>query len=197
MKCLVRQSAFSTRCTPPSAACLSATDNAGPSTALVSATDCDSLLGSSTNNAGPSTVLASATDFDGFTPAGVDDLYTAWAANRQPAPAGCGGVAYRKLAGVDDLYTARAANRLGPAAGGGAQEARWRGRSLHCTGCQPAAGSGRLLGGWRTGSSLARTTSIISLHPATPRGGDQAVMPTPRGRRRPPSLQGGLIYGIR
>ena len=31
----------------------------------------------------------------------------------------------------------------------------------------------------------------ISLHPATPRGGDQAVMPTPRGRRRPPSLQGG------
>ena len=30
-----------------------------------------------------------------------------------------------------------------------------------------------------------------SLHPATPHGGDQAVMPTPRGRRRPPSLQGG------
>ena len=38
-----------------------------------------------------STALASATDFDGFTPAGADDLYTAWAANRQPAQAGCGG----------------------------------------------------------------------------------------------------------
>ena len=207
---------------------------------------------SSTNNAGPSTALASATDFDGFTPAGADDLYTAWAANRQPAPAGCGGVAYRKLAGVDDLYIARAANRQPAQAvcgvvahrklagvddlytaraairqpaqagrgvvahrklagtddlyiaraaisqparagcgvvahrklagaddrytaraakrqpaqagsgGGGAQEARWRGRTPHCTGCQPAAGSGRLLGGWRTGSSLARTTSTLN-----------------------------------
>jgi hypothetical protein len=40
---------------------------------------------------------------------------------------------------------------------------------------------------------------IYLLHPATPRRGDQAVMPTPRGRRRPPSHQGGggLIYGIR
>ena len=42
--------------------------------------------------------------------AGVDDLSTALAANRQPAPAGCGGVVHRKLAGVDDLYTALAAN---------------------------------------------------------------------------------------
>ena len=41
--------------------------------------------------------------------------------------------------------------------------------------------------------ALKELTAIysISLHPATPRGGDQAVMPTPRGRRRPPSLQGG------
>ncbi len=38
--------------------------------------------------------------------AGVDDLYTARAANRHAAPAGCGVVANRKLAGVDDLYTA-------------------------------------------------------------------------------------------
>ena len=81
------------------------------STALASATDFDCSLGSSTDNAGPSTALASATVFDGFTPAGADDLYTVWAANRQPAPAGCGVVAYRKLAGVDDLYIARAANR--------------------------------------------------------------------------------------
>jgi hypothetical protein len=37
------------------------------------------------------------------------------------------------------------------------------------------------------------------LHPATPRGGDQAVLPTPQGRRLPPSHQGagGQIYGIR
>ena len=89
------------------------------STALASATDFDCSLGSSTNNAGPSTALASATDFDGFTPAAADDLYTVWAANRQPAPAGCGGVAYRKLAGVDDLYIARAANRQPAPAGCG------------------------------------------------------------------------------
>ena len=84
------------------------------------------------------TALATATDFDGFTPARADDLYTAWAANRQPAPAGYGGVAHRKLAGVDDLYTARAANRHpAPAGYGGAsaQEARWRGRPRHGTGC--------------------------------------------------------------
>jgi hypothetical protein len=39
----------------------------------------------------------------------------------------------------------------------------------------------------------------ILLHPATPRGGDQAVMPTPRGRCRAviPSGWGGLVYGIR
>ncbi len=41
--------------------------------------------------------------------AGVDDNYTARAAIRQPAPAGCGVVAHRRLAGVDDLFTARAA----------------------------------------------------------------------------------------
>ena len=35
--------------------------------------------------------------------AGVDDLYTARAAIRQPAPAGCGVVAHRRLADVDDL----------------------------------------------------------------------------------------------
>ena len=44
--------------------------------------------------------------------AGVDDLYTARAANRQPAQvSSCWGVAHRKLAGADDLYTERAANR--------------------------------------------------------------------------------------
>ena len=48
--------------------------------------------------------------------AGVDDRYTARAANRQPAPAGCGGLAHKKL---DDLYTARAANRQPAPAGGG------------------------------------------------------------------------------
>ena len=37
--------------------------------------------------------------------AGVDDLYTAWAAIRQPAQAVCGVVAHRKLAGVDDRNT--------------------------------------------------------------------------------------------
>ena len=36
--------------------------------------------------------------------AGADDLYTARAANRQQARAGCGVVAHRKLAGADDLY---------------------------------------------------------------------------------------------
>ena len=36
----------------------SSTDNAGPSTALASATDFDSSLGSSTDIAGPSTALA-------------------------------------------------------------------------------------------------------------------------------------------
>ena len=43
--------------------------------------------------------------------AGVDDDYTARAAIRQSAPAGCGVVVHRRLAGVDDLYTARAAIR--------------------------------------------------------------------------------------
>ena len=38
-------------------------------------------------------------------------LYTAAAAIRQPAPAGCGVVAHRRLAGVGDNYTARAAIR--------------------------------------------------------------------------------------
>jgi hypothetical protein len=38
----------------------------------------------------------------------AEDLYTAWAAKRQPAPAGCRVVAHRKLAGADDLDTARA-----------------------------------------------------------------------------------------
>ena len=42
--------------------------------------------------------------------AGVYDLYTARTAIRQPAPAGCGVVAHRRRAGVDvDHYTARAA----------------------------------------------------------------------------------------
>ena len=46
----------------------------------------------------------------------MDDLSTARAANRQPAPAGCWGVSRRKLAGVVALYTARAANwQLAPA----------------------------------------------------------------------------------
>ena len=69
-------------------------------------------------------------DFDCLTPAGADDLCTALATNRQPAPAGGGGVTQRKLAGVNDLYTVWAANRqLAPAGCGGvcAQEARWRG----------------------------------------------------------------------
>ena len=44
--------------------------------------------------------------------AGVDDLCTALAVIRQPAPAGCRVVAHRRLAGVDDDdYTARAAIR--------------------------------------------------------------------------------------
>ncbi len=51
--------------------------------------------------------------------AGVDDLYTARAAIRQPAPAGCGVVAHRRLAGVDDLYTALAAIRQPAPAGCG------------------------------------------------------------------------------
>ena len=37
----------------------------------------------------------------------------------------------------------------------------------------------------------SNAAKYISLHPATPRGGDHAGMPTPRGRRRPPSLQRG------
>ncbi len=37
---------------------------------------------------------------------------------------------------------------------------------------------------------------IVLLHPATPRGGDQAVMPTPRGRRFPPSHQGGGAWSM-
>ena len=79
---------------------------------------------------------------------GVDVLYTARAANRQPAQAGCWGV--------------------------GAQEARWRGRPLHCTGRQPAAGSGRLLVGWRTRSLLARTTSTLHGLPTGSRLGPAA-----------------------
>ena len=43
------------------------------------------------------------------------------AANRQPDPAGCGGVAHRKLAGVDDLFTAWAANRQPASAGCGGE----------------------------------------------------------------------------
>ncbi len=35
---------------------------------------------------------------------------------------------------------------------------------------------------------------MILLHPATPHGDDQAVMPTPRGRRLPPSHQGGGAF---
>ena len=54
----------------------------------------------------------------------------AWATAGLPS----GGVANRKLAGVDDLYTARAANR------------------------QPARA---VYGVWRTGSSLAWTTSTL------------------------------------
>jgi hypothetical protein len=49
--------------------------------------------------------------------AGVDDLYTARAADLQPAPAGCWVVAHRKPADVDDLYTARAADRQPAPAG--------------------------------------------------------------------------------
>ncbi len=59
----------------------------------------------------------------------MDYLYTAWAAILQPAPAGCRGVAHRKLAGADDLYTARAANQQQAPAGFwgvDAQEACWR-----------------------------------------------------------------------
>ena len=41
--------------------------------------------------------------------AGVDDDYTARAAIRQPTPAGCWVAAHRRLDGVDDDYTARAA----------------------------------------------------------------------------------------
>jgi hypothetical protein len=55
--------------------------------------------------------------------AGVHDLYTARAAIRQQAPAGCRVGAHRKLAGVHDLYTARAAIRQ---------------PDLHCTGRHPA-----------------------------------------------------------
>ena len=70
-----------------------------------------------------------------------------------------GGLAHRKLAGADDLYISRAANRQ-PARAGcwgvGAQEACWRGRPLHCTGCQPAAGSGRRRGDGRAGCSRGR-----------------------------------------
>ena len=43
-----------------------------------------------------------------------------------------------------------------PLRAGGAQDTRWRGRSLHCTGRHPAAGSGRLQGGWRAGCSRRR-----------------------------------------
>ncbi len=60
----------------------------------------------------------------------MDDLYTARAANQQPAPAGCWV--------------------------GGAQETRGRGRPLHCTGSQQAACSGKPLAGWM----LWRTTSL-------------------------------------
>ena len=89
----------------------------------------------------------------------MDDLYTARAAIRQPALAGCGVMEHRKLAGVNVLYTARAAIRqpaqagccmeehrklaamdnlyTGWLRGGGAQEARGRGRPLHYTGCHP------------------------------------------------------------
>ncbi len=48
---------------------------------------------------------------------GVDDLYTARASIRKPAPTGCRVMAHRKLAGVDDLYTARAAIRQPAPAG--------------------------------------------------------------------------------
>ena len=88
--------------------------------ALALTSRCGSSLGSSTDHAGPSTALVLATDFDCFTPAGSNDLYTARAANQQPA--------WGRLPGV------------------GAQEARWRRRLLHCTGRQPAAVSGLLLG---------------------------------------------------
>jgi hypothetical protein len=40
-------------------------------------------------------------------------------------------------------------------------------------------------------SSSRNRAYFILLHPATPHGDDQAVMPTPRGRRLPPSHQGG------
>ncbi len=43
---------------------------------------------------------------------------------RHPAPAGCGVVAHRRLAGADDLYTARAANRQ-PAPEGGGRTGCW------------------------------------------------------------------------
>ncbi len=51
--------------------------------------------------------------------AGVDDPYTAAAAILQPAPAGCGVAVHRRLAGVDDDYTARAAIRQPVLAGCG------------------------------------------------------------------------------
>jgi hypothetical protein len=61
--------------------------------------------------------------------------------------------------------------------------------------------SGREHGGVLHGSPLGLCGGVLHislLHPATPRGGDQAVMPTPRGRRLPiPSGWRGLIYGIK
>ncbi len=47
----------------------------------------------------------------------MDDLYTARAAIRQPAPACCGLAAHGRLAGVDDLFTALAAIRQPASAG--------------------------------------------------------------------------------
>jgi hypothetical protein len=88
--------------------------------------------------------------------ADVDDLYTALADNRQPAPAGCRGVVHRELAGVDDLHTARAANRQpAPAGCGGLGH-----RKLACVDDlysrpQPA------VGWWCTGKSRALTTSTL------------------------------------
>ena len=62
-------------------------------------------------------------------------------------------IQFHILTYTDMHDTARAANRQ--PARGGAQEARWRGRPLHCTGSQPAAGSGRLRGGAGVRDALA------------------------------------------
>ncbi len=73
----------------------------------------------------------------------MDDLYTAAAAIRQPAPASCWEVVHRRLAGVDDDYTARAAIRQPAPAGCGVVAHHLPSRKFYCilaTAWQPAVG---------------------------------------------------------